>query len=696
MHSRVGIILILAIAGGMIACDSKSEKDSSGADPRQTGGTEQLVKTLSLLSGDALSETALVDWVNKIEGGASTTDALIDVLISDSRIGERVAPNLLFTTFLSAKNYYAIPSMFTLKTVEGSGSSPIHYLRDACTASETVKVNPWWDMAHTIRVCPDSYRPERWTLGVDEHSYRTRMILGCDGQVGSPEKEDQPLCGCGPNMIRCLKDTDQYLDMHASMAKEIRDTTAYIVNHDLQLSKLFTSNQTVRDRNSEYLYQRRTLGALEGEGITSRIRGLRKWPENGIWAKREELVAGQHAGVLTSHQLLNWAPDRRQRQRTFYEIMWCEGRDSFGATTEKIFEVSENPNLAFTHDSWERLANTEVCTKCHARLDYGFQFFMGYPDGRATSHIIPDLVREGEGPMYGRDNEDFRGNARLTPASFARLAVEQPEFASCMASQISNYVLGPEAPLEAHKEVLTAFKKNGEFRKTLGTALRLYTKLYATRAGQPSGVTPSTEAAADPLVAKNRPESISPSPELRGMLEDQCMGCHDDENIEFDTVANSYGLAVFLGGETLGRTLGIRILDQVAYGNMPRGTTLSKYDRERFVSMLIEQLWPAGEARRGATEYYLGQMRALSGHQFGVALQATRDGSGQGEASEDSLIEWGALEGSLYADQNTLAPGYLAIMALESAQDCRQTAGEDEKAFSSCLQKVLQLGKLTR
>ncbi|MCP4448338.1 MAG: hypothetical protein GY811_23810 [Myxococcales bacterium] len=521
------------------------------------------------------------------------------------------------------------------------------------------------------------------------------MVLGCDGQVGSPEKEDKPLCGCGPNLLRCLSDEDQYLAMLESMAKEVRDTTAYVVNNDMKLSKLFTGNQTVRDGNSEYLYQRRLLGATEGEGMRDRLRSLRKWPEDAIWSKREELLPGQHAGVLTSHQLLNWAPDRRQRQRVFYEIMWCEGRDSIGATTEKIFEVSENANLAFTHDSWERLANTEVCTKCHARLDYGFQFFMGYPDGRATSHFMPALVREGTGPMYGEDIEDSRGQARLTPAGFARHAVKQPEYSTCMASQISNYVLGPEAPLAAHEEVLTTFKRSGKFGETLGTAMRLYAKRYAENAARAKKTaSPATVAVAEPVAPAKPQAAFTPKAEFRALLEEHCLDCHGDDAEPFESVAASYGQAVHLGGKTLSRTLAVRILDQVAYGNMPRETVLSYSEREGFVSMLIAEMWPAGPGRDTATDYYLGQMRALPGYQLDVALQAARNASGLDEGARRGTIEWGSIERAVYPDQNILAPGYLTILALESAENCRRNADED--AFATCLKKTLQLRNLAR
>ena len=89
-------------------------------------------------------------------------------------------------------------------------------------------------------------------------------------------------------------------------------------------------------------------------------------------------------------------------------------------------------------------------------------------------------------------------------------------------------------------------------------------------------------------------------------------------------------------------------------------------------------------------------MRALPGHQLDVALQSTREATMASEDPENDAIEWGAMERSVYADQNILAPGYLSILALEGAEDCRASVGDDDKAFVECLQTVLRLGKLAR
>ena len=124
MYSRVREILVCMATVALASCGS-SKGDSKAADASGGGSTQELVETLSLLSGDALSATAIEAWVGKIERHEATTDALIHELIESSSIGERVAPNLLFTSFLNAKNYYAVPAMYTLQQVASSSGPPI-------------------------------------------------------------------------------------------------------------------------------------------------------------------------------------------------------------------------------------------------------------------------------------------------------------------------------------------------------------------------------------------------------------------------------------------------------------------------------------------------------------------------------------------------------------------------------------------
>src|SRR5690606_37541264 len=145
--------------------------------------------------------------------------------------------------------------------------------------------------------------------------------------------------------------------------------------------------------------------------------------------------------------------------------------NSFGATTHKVLELNASGNNFFVHDSWKQLAHTELCTDCHARLDYGSRFFSGYPDSRASTHYNPALQGAATGPLYGRDIRDLRGEAPLTPLGFAKLATEQPDFGGCMTNHFVNYVLGGRATGDDLRAIEAAVAQTRTFKGAMKAAL---------------------------------------------------------------------------------------------------------------------------------------------------------------------------------------------------------------------------------
>ena len=109
----------------------------------------------------------------------------------------------------------------------------------------------------------------------------------------------------------------RYEEFNDSLISEIRDTASYVVEHDLPMSEVFTSNSTFRDRNAELVRRRYQVSSTQNPDVVAALRGMQSWPEGGKWAPRDEETPGQHAGVLTSPQLLHWLPDRRQRQLVY-------------------------------------------------------------------------------------------------------------------------------------------------------------------------------------------------------------------------------------------------------------------------------------------------------------------------------------------------------------------------------------------
>jgi hypothetical protein len=123
--------------------------------------------------------------------------------------------------------------------------------------------------------------------------------------------------------------------------------------------------------------------------------------------------------------------------RDLFSILWCSDRSSHGATAEAIYGLGVTDLR--NGDGWPKLAAMPSCTDCHARLDYGMQFFRGFASSYDSLFAGRELVAPGTGPLYGNDVSDLRGHADLTPAGFARLAVAQPELATCAVQRVSRY-----------------------------------------------------------------------------------------------------------------------------------------------------------------------------------------------------------------------------------------------------------------
>jgi hypothetical protein len=669
---------------------SSSEPDrtiiAAGSGSTEPGATTtDMLRAMAMLAGQTPAPEQLSAWAEKIDGGASV-DGFIDEILASRRFGAEIVPTLVFGSFVNVRNYYALPSGFTLKQTT-EGGERVYYLREPCGAGEAVRVHPWWDLSTEVRVCPDSYRPEKWVLTPGEHSYRSRMPLSCDSQVGSPELEAKSLCGCGPNLIRCLRDDDHYEELNKSLMAEVKQTTAYVVDHDLPIETLFTGNSSFRDRNVEMYYRRQKIGALQIADSDKELASLDAWPAEGQWAPREEQQPGQHAGMLTAPQILHSLPDRRQRQRGYYEIMWCAMRNSFGATTKKVLETNTTGNLAFVHDSWQKLAHTPLCTNCHARLDYGFQFFMGYPDSRASTHFDPPLASHDKGELYGRDIDDLRGTAPLTPAGFAGLAVQQPEFKSCMANHFVSYVLGDRATEDDRHAIESAVGESDQFKAVMKVALERYAVKWreASQAAPKARVEPIAVAPAGAP-----PKVVAIPPALRKQLDGHCVDCHDKGT--YTDAAETEDVRPFdFRPDRLPRALLVRMTDQVAFGMMPKDDPLDDPDREEVVTALIDTLWATPQARAEAERYYLGRGRGLPAQQFDNALDTI-----DGVAGARPHVAWGALERGLWPDQSTVTPGFLAVMSLEALGACKQAHPQGSAALHDCLVDATSLRGLSR
>jgi len=704
MTSRHNLVRLLAVTAGLAAAIHTPQARPVGAP-----AARELVAALSSLTGGSLTEAEIDRWTTRLRVDAGQADQLIDTLLDRPQLGRELLPTLLFGTYLNVRDYYALPTGFIMQQTDEPDASGhiVYYIRKPCPSSEAVPVHPWWEPETEVLVCPDAYRPERWRIRSEKTGFHSSSVLSCDSQVGSPENEVSPQCGCGPALIRCVRDQSHYLELHESMKREVERTVEYVVAHDLPIEELFTGNATFRDRNMELYYRRQKIGSQQIADPTPVLAGLDSWPVDGKWAQREEVAPGQHAGVLTAPQLLHWNPDRRQRQRAIFEMMWCEGRNSFGATTRQVLELNRHSaNLAFVHDSWRRLAQTPICTGCHARLDYGFQFFYGYPDSRASLHYVPELALPGKGPFYGNDISDLRGEATLTPNGFAEMAVKQPEFARCMTRQLVNHVLGPEAPVADHDAVRADLQKRHLFKSALRVALRRFVARW--NAEPPAAPPPSPPPE---KVAAAKPGTVAINPALRAQLDRFCTDCHNQ--VPFVNSSVSVGKAFDLTGATLARELVVRMTDHVAYGKMPKlPVEMTQAERDTMVGSLIDHLWSDPTARAEAADYYQHQDRGLPVEPIDSAFRMVQrssadtlpdeSGDGSSEADGDTAVQspsWGLLERGLWIDQASFTPGFAAEIGLEALRVCRTGDGRhraDAGGTERCLEKATDPAPLIR
>ena len=245
--------------------------------------------------------------------------------------------------------------------------------------------------------------------------------------------------------------------------------------------------------------------------------------------------------------------------------------DSVNVTAEQIFALGVT-NLR-EGDGWKKLAAMPVCTNCHARLDYGMQFFSGFPSSFIGRLYDPHRQASGSGPLYGSDIHDLLGEAPLTPQGYAQTVIKQPAFARCMVSDVSDHVFHGRASPEDERALAKAFEAGHRLRDVMREALLRYAR--SSKLG----------------VAPDRPTTDKP---LRASLDEHCGNCH------------TTGSRDFLRQTTWTPELLTKITAAVAFGVMPPNEPLELGVRNALLSQLVAEAYPDTQARSEALAYFTG------------------------------------------------------------------------------------------
>ncbi|HVK89324.1 MAG TPA: hypothetical protein VM513_34615 [Kofleriaceae bacterium] len=601
---RAALFAVLVVA----ACDRAASTDrepspSAPADRAPSSPADTTARMIDLahdLSVLATGITARPDDLDQLARAGFTRDAFasyVAQLLKRPEAGGRG-----FDVLSLGGGERGLWPVATLKT-KTEGGTTIYYLHAPCELARTETVHPWWDLNASVRVCADAHRPT---------VFQNKDGAYCDGTIASPKRVDSP-CGCGPNLIRCVKSDDELAAWTTAIEDETFDTIAYIIDKDLPLETVFRSQESYRSGLAELMYQRWLVEDRKVKSLAE-LPDWRKWPKAGKWAARPEAVRGEHAGVLTNL----FVPQARDSQRTrlylAYQMMWCSTDDSLRVSTAAVLELGKHIGQNLRDNVVpNELATREGCGSCHARIDYGVQFFAGDQWSHKVDHYISAAQLDTPGPLYNRDINDPRGAAPRNPAGFANLALAQPEFPACMSRRFIEHVFGrfDDELVDLDGELRKLVSAKASYRKLLTLTLERYLdRELPRRQGRAS---PATDAKGSALAA---------------LTETRCGDCHDASEPTPIGRLLAGGEAWCKSASATCTSDAIELMNVVAFATMPKNTPMPRTERAQLLARFADTGYADPTARQAALAHFSGALDAESTHRFGAVLARIRLATG--------------------------------------------------------------------
>ena len=367
------------------------------------------------------------------------------------------------------------------------------------------------------------------------------------------------------------------------------DSVAYVASHNLPIQAIFSSNESFRTPLAEFAYQRWRIESQEIKSLDE-LPPWTKWPEKGQWAPRYESRKGEHAGITTNNLFPQAVDALRLKLVTFYSAMWCDVvQSSFvstGTLLDLTFHSAGAPNFR-TQPNTSDLAAKPVCTTCHARLDYGSQFYKGWTSQNLGLNYDPRRQVDTVGPLYMRDIDDPRGEGPRNPAGFVKLALAQPEFASCMANEFTTRVFG-KTGVDDNDQLVSSLedlvRKQASYRELFERTLEYYT---------------------DKQFAANDAHVAPVKSGLVAMVDEQCSSCHDADDKKPPGIFAKYEASwcKAIGARCPDTALDMLVV--VANRRMPKSSEMTSAERTAMIEELGRYAWPDPKQRDAAVKFFL-------------------------------------------------------------------------------------------
>ena len=343
-----------------------------------------------------------------------------------------------------------------------------------------------------------------------------------------------------------------------------------------------------------------------------------------------------------------------------FETLWCtEGQLSSGVETETVLNASAE---RASTENWQRLAELPGCTECHARIEHAIQFAQGIPYWVVATHYVARRTPEATERLFGRDIEDPRGRGSRSPAGLLRLALEQPEFPSCMSKRFRRHVFGTDSSGQTHldQRLQAIVRRQGSIRELMIATLEAYAAGHGTVRPQEIRTPTGAEPAADRTSF--------------ALIETECANCHARDG-------SSVAQLIELGPE--GCTAqnddcslaAASVLSSVIHDRMPPNRNLRHSEKAQILDSLASRAWPDRNQQESALRYL--RLRAASNHVHRTDAIINRMAAGGGD--DVALPPHPAL---LLDDRFSVTLG--AVLGLSAVQVCRDA--NDQQA---CLEQAI-------
>jgi hypothetical protein len=240
---------------------------------------------------------------------------------------------------------------------------------EGCTMDGWVQIEPYWAPGTTIRACAFDAQPHTDATPRDNGDPRT-----CD-QVG----DDDPLCGCGPNLRYCTARGVNYDAVHDALLEEPARLFEAVIAAGEPYVNAFSSPATMMNGALAHYYR------YLADDNDAELKNAPDLPYDADWQTVDR--EPYHSGVLTTLGFLRRFASHRARVNRLYTAFLCDPFEApSGGLPPATDECSMNPDLS----------SRCGCAACHETIE------------PATTHW--GRWEEGDDFVYREDIDTFSNN----------------------------------------------------------------------------------------------------------------------------------------------------------------------------------------------------------------------------------------------------------------------------------------------